>query len=158
LSRLGLVLREGLVFGLIAGVFALAVRLVAVFATNDVTPTALSDFVTSALGLLILGGAGRKLAATTKDTTPGLQMGAIAGGISELIRTVVAAIILSYLPAGQAAFNRLSPAEQRAANDTGTLILNLGLDLALAIIFGALIGWLGAWSLLRFRPPRNPQA
>jgi len=31
-------------------------------------------------------------------------------------------------------------------------------DLALAMAFGALIGWLGAWSLLRFRPPREPEA
>jgi hypothetical protein len=147
-----------LVFGLIAGVFALVVRLVAVFATNDVTPTVFSDFVTSALGLLIVGGAARKLAETTKETTPGLQMGAIAGGVSELMRTVVAALILSYLPIGQTAFNRLSPAAQRAASDTRTLIINLSLDLALAIIFGALIGWLGAWSLLRFRPPREPRA
>ena len=145
-------------FGLIAGAFALVVRLVAVFATNDVTPTPLSDFVTSALGLLIVGSAARKLAESTHETTPGLQMGAIAGGLSELMRTVVAAIILSYLPIGQAAFNRLSPADQRAASDTGTLVLNLSLDLALAIIFGALIGWLGAWSLLRFRPPREPKA
>ena len=158
MSRVGLVLREGLVFGLIAGAFAVAVRLVAVFATNDVTPTPLSDFVTSALGLLIVGGAARKLAETTRETTPGLQMGAIAGGVSELMRTVLAAIILSYLPVGQAAFNRLSPAAQRAASDTGTLVVNLSLDLALAVIFGALIGWLGAWSLLRFRPPREPKA
>jgi F0F1-type ATP synthase assembly protein I len=157
-SRLAVVLREGLVFGVIAGVFAVVVRLVAVFATNDITPTALSDFVTSALGLLIVGGAARKLAGTTGEATPGLQMGAIAGGVSELMRTVVAAIILSYLPVGQAAFNRLSPAAQRAASDTQTLIVNLSLDLALAIIFGALIGWLGAWSLLRFRPPRDPKA
>jgi hypothetical protein len=156
-SRVRLVLREGLVFGVIAGVFALMVRLVAVFATNDVTPTAFSDFVTSALGLLIVGGVGRKLAATTKSTTVGLQVGAIAGGISEVFRTLVAAVILSYLPAGQAAFNRLSPVAKQAASDMGTLLINLGLDLALAVVFGAMIGWLGAWSLLRFRPPREPQ-
>jgi hypothetical protein len=155
-SRLWLVLREGLLFGVIAGTFVLIVRLVAVFATNDVTPTTFSDFVTSALGLLIVGGAGRKLAASTKTTSAGLQMGAIAGGISELFRTVVAAIILSYMPAGQAAFNKLSPVAKRAASDMGSLIINLGLDLALAIVFGAMIGWLGAWSLLRFRPPREP--
>jgi hypothetical protein len=155
-ARLGLVLREGLVFGVIAGAFALLVRLVAVFATNDVTPTAFSDFVTSALSLLIIGGAGRKLAESTKTTTTGLQMGAIAGGISELFRTVVAAIILSYMPAGQAAFNKLSPVAKREASDMGTLIFSLGLDLALAVAFGAMIGWLGAWSLLRFRPPREP--
>jgi hypothetical protein len=157
-SRVWLVLREGLVFGVIAGAFVLLVRLVAAYATNDVTPTSFSDFVTSALGLLIVGGAGRKLAALTKTTSAGLQMGAIAGGISELFRTVVAAIILSYMPAGQAAFNKLSPVAKREASDMGSLIVNLGLDLALAITFGAMIGWLGAWSLLRFRPPREPQA
>jgi len=155
-SRLWLVLREGLLFGVIAGTFVLVVRLVAVFATNDVTPTSFSDFVTSALGLLIVGGAGRKIAASTKTTSAGLQMGAIAGGISELFRTVVAAIILSYMPAGQAAYNKLSPVAKREASDLGSLVINLGLDLALAIVFGAMIGWLGAWSLLRFRPPREP--
>ena len=158
MERIGLVLREGLVFGVIAGVFALLVRLVSVFATNDVTPTVFSDFVTSALGLLIIGGAGRKLAASTKGVGPSVPMGAIAGGISELFRTVLAALILSYLPVGQAAFNHLSRLEQQQAADLGNLIVTLGLDLALAMAFGALIGWLGAWSLLRFRPPREPQA
>lgn len=155
MSRLGLVLREGLVFGLISGAFALTVRLVAVFATNDITPTTLSDFVTSALGLLIVGGAARKLAASTGSLTPSWQMGAVAGGISELFRTVVAAIILSYLPVGQAAFAHLSPQAQHEASDTGTLVLNLALDLALAMTFGGLIGWLGAWSILRLGPPRT---
>ena len=158
MERIGLVLREGLVFGLIAGAFALLVRLVSVFATNDVTPTVFSDFVTSALGLLIIGGAGRKLAASTKSIGPAVPMGAIAGGISELFRTVLAALILSYLPVGQTAFNHLSPLEQQQAADLGNLIVTLGLDLALAMAFGALIGWLGAWSLLRFRPPREPLA
>ena len=158
MARIGLVLREGVVFGLIAGAFALLVRLVSVFATNDVMPTIFSDFVTSAIGLLIIGGAGRKVAASARTIAPALPMGAIAGGISELFRTVVAALILSYLPIGQAAFNRLSPLEQQKASDVGNLILTLGLDLALAMAFGALIGWLGAWSLIRFRPPREPES
>ncbi|TMB61613.1 MAG: DUF4175 domain-containing protein [Chloroflexi bacterium] len=158
MARIGLVVREGLVFGVIAGAFSLLVRLVSVIATNNVTPTIFSDFVTSALGLLIIGGAGRKLAASTRGVGPAVPMGAIAGGISELFRTVLAALILSYLPVGQAAFNRLSPIEQRQSSDLGNLILTLGLDLALAMAFGALIGWLGAWSLLRFRPPREPEA
>jgi hypothetical protein len=123
-----------------------------------VTPTVFSDFVTSAIGLLIIGGAGRQVAASTRSIGPAIPMGAIAGGISELFRTLLAALILSYLPIGQAAFNRLSPLEQRQASDLGNLILTLGLDLALAMAFGALIGWLGAWSLLRFRPPREPEA
>ena len=158
MERVGLVLREGLVFGVIAGAFALLVRLVSVFATNDVTPTVFSDFVTSALGLLIIGGAGRKLAASTKGVGPAVPMGAVAGGISELFRTVLAALILSYLPVGQTAFNHLSSLERQQAADLGNLIVTLGLDLALAMAFGALIGWLGAWSLLRFRPPREPEA
>jgi len=145
------------VFGVIAGVFALLVRLVAVYATHDLTPTVFSNSVTSALGFLIIGGAGRKLAASTKSTNPALQMGAIAGGISELFRTVVADLILTYLPMGQAAYNRLSPAAKREATDTGTQLFNLGLDLALVIVFGAMIAWLGAWSLLTFRPPHEPQ-
>jgi hypothetical protein len=156
-SRIGLVIREGLVFGAIAGVFALLVRLVAVYATHDLTPTMFSNFVNSALGFLIIGGAGRKLAASTKTTNPALQMGAIAGGISELFHTVVAALILNYLPVGQEAFNRLSPAAKREATDTGAQMINLGLDLAVVIVFGAMIAWLGAWTLLTFRPPREPQ-
>jgi hypothetical protein len=154
-ERIGLVLREGLLFGVIAGLFALIVRLVAVLATNQLTPSGLSDFVTSALGLLILGGAGRKLAALTRDTTPGLQMGALAGGISELIRNLGGAIILAYLPIGQAAFNHLTPSQKQAASDTSKQIINLGLSLGVAVVFGALIGWLGAWSLMQFRPPRD---
>jgi len=157
-ARIGLVVREGLVFGVIAGALSLLIRLVSVLATTDVTPTVFSDFVTSAIGLLVIGGAGRKLAGATRSVGPAVPMGAIAGGISELFRTVLAALILSYLPVGQAAFNRLSPVEQRQASDLGSLILTLGLDLALAMAFGALIGWLGAWSLLRFRPPRDPEA
>ena len=157
MARIGLVLREGLLFGVIGGLFALLVRLVSVYATHDFTSTMFSNFVTSALGFLIIGGAGRKLAASTKSTNPALQMGAIAGGISELFHTVVAALILSSLPVGQAAFNRLSPAAKREATDTGAQMINLGLDLAVVIVFGALIGWLGAWTLLTFRPPRERQ-
>jgi F0F1-type ATP synthase assembly protein I len=157
-ARVGLIVREGLLFGFLAGIFALIVRIVAVVATNDLNPSMLSNFITPALGALIIGGAGRKLAAMTRASTPGLQMGALAGGISELFRTIVADIFLSYLPAGQAAFNHLTPTQKAAAADTSKLIVNLGFELGLAILFGALLGWLGAWSLLQFRPPREPGA
>jgi hypothetical protein len=157
MARIGTVLREGLVFGLVAGIFAMTVRVTSVIASHDLNSTPLADYVTTALGLLIIGGAARKLAVITKSTTPGLQMGALAGGISELFRTIVADIVLSYLPAGQVAVAHLTAAQRAAADDTGRLIVNLGLDLALAVLFGALIGWLGAWSLLQFRPPRDPQ-
>jgi glycerol uptake facilitator-like aquaporin len=155
-ARAGLVLREGFVFGVISGAFGLMVRLVAIAATNDITPTPLADFVTSALGLLIVGGAARKLAVATKDVNSGWQMGAIAGGVGEAIRTVLAGFILPYLPFAQVALAHISPAVTRAANDTGTLLINLGLDLVLAMVFGALIGWLGAWSILRLGPRRDP--
>src|SRR6202521_4112887 len=106
-SRIGLVIREGMVFCVIAGVFALLVRLVSVYATHDLTPTMFSNFVTSVLGFLIIGGAGRKLAAVTKSTNPALQMGAIAGGSSELFHTVGAALILASRPVAQEALNGL---------------------------------------------------
>jgi hypothetical protein len=156
-ARAGLVVREGFIFGLIAGAFALMVRLVAIAATNDISPTPLSDFVTSALGLLIVGGAARKIAAATRDISAGWQMGAVAGGISEIIRTVVAGLILPYLPFAQVALAHLNQNVTSAANDARTLVITLGLDLGLSIIFGALIGWLGAWSRLRLGPPRTPQ-
>jgi hypothetical protein len=157
MGRIGLVLREGLVFGVLAGVFSLIIRIVAALATNSLTPSMFGDYVTSAVGLLIIGGAGRKLANLTKTTATGLQMGALAGGISELFRTVVADIVLSYLPVAQAAVARMTAADRALAADTNRLIVNLGLDLALAVLFGAMIGWLGAWSLLQFRPPRERQ-
>src|SRR5438876_314297 len=84
------------------------------------------------------------------------QMGALAGGISELMRTLVAAIIISYLPVGESAFAHLTPAARRAATDTSALAVALGQQLGLAVVVGAMIGWLGAWALLRFQPPRKP--
>jgi hypothetical protein len=155
-ERLGLVLREGLIFGVIGGLFALLVRVVAVYATHDLTPGMFENFVSSVLGFLIIGGAGRKLAALTKSTNPALQMGAIAGGISELFHSVGAALVLTYLPVGQLAFDRLSPTAKRQAADTGAQLITLGLDLAVVVVFGAMIGWLGAWTVLTFRPPREP--
>src|SRR2546429_7736873 len=101
------------------------------------------NFVSSVLGFLIIGGAGRKLAASTKSTNPALQMGAIAGGVSELFHNVVAALILIYLPVGQTAFDRLSPAAKRQAAGTGAPLINLGLDPAGVIVFGGLNGWVG---------------
>src|SRR5881296_3090730 len=76
--------------------------------------------------------------------------------MSELMRNLVAAMIISYLPAGQSAFAHLTPAAKRAATDTSALAVALGQQLGLAIVVGAMIGWLGAWALLRFQPPREP--
>ena len=156
MSRAGLVLREGLLFGAIAGVFTLVIRLVALLATNSDAPTPLSSVVANALILLIVGGAGRKLAAATRATGPAFQMGAIAGGTSEMIRNVLGGILISYLPIGRAAYAHLSLAARRASSDPGMLIASLGIQLGLAILFGAMIAWIAGWVRLRFGPPGEP--
>ena len=156
MSRAGLVLREGLLFGAIAGVFTLVVRLVTLLATNRDTPTPLSSVVAPALILLIVGGAARKMAMATRATGPAFQMGALAGGVSELIGNVLGGILISYLPVGRAAYAHLSPAARRVASDPGMLIASLGVQLGLAILFGAMIGWIAAWARLRFGPPGEP--
>ena len=69
---------------------------------------------------------------------------------------MLAGFILPSLPFAHVALTHLSAAVTRAANDTGTLLVNVGLDLVLAMTFGALIGWLGGWSILRLGPPREP--
>ena len=109
------------------------------------------------LTFLIFGGAGRRLAMATRSTTTAWQMGAIAGGVSELIRTIAVSIFLSLVPTGQAIFNRLSPSAQQAATDSASQIANLAVYLGAAIIFGGLAAWFGAWSLIRFGPPSAPE-
>lgn len=156
MARLGIIIREGLLFGVLAGVFALIIALVAVVATKSLNGTTLSNFVTSAVTLLIIGGAGRKVGAVTKTTTAALQMGALAGGIGEFILTLVINLVITYVPGGTFALQHMTPADRAVADDPTKLILSFGFDLALAILFGAIAGWLGAWSVLQFRPPREP--
>jgi energy-coupling factor transporter transmembrane protein EcfT len=158
LKDLRLVLRDGFVFGVIAGVFAVVVLVGALFIGREFPLSTFSSLTGTALSFLIMGAAGRKIATVTGNSRSGWQLGALAGGISELIRTVAISAILSYSSIGQAEFNRLSPAEQAGASDPATQIVNLAIYLGAAIIFGGLAGWLGAWSMLRFGPPQKPQA
>lgn len=153
-----MVIRDGLVFGLIGSVFAIVVLVGAIYIGREYPLSSFSSLTGTVLSFLIFGAAGRKVAIATKDTTAAWQMGALAGGISELIRTIAISILVAVSPAGQAALNRLSPAVQQAAQDPATQIGNLAIYLAAGIVFGGLAAWLGAWSLLRFGPPGAPEA
>lgn len=156
MARIGIIVREGLLFGVLGGVLSVIVLVDDVLVTNSTNTSAFADFVTSALTLLIIGGAGRKIAATTESSTAGVQMGALAGGVIELFRVLGGSLVISYLPAAQTALQRMSAADRAISNDPAKWIPDLAFALALAIVFGAIIGWLGAWSLLQFRGPRKP--
>jgi hypothetical protein len=149
--------RAALIYGLLGGIFAMLVILIAFFVGHELTRNGASAFVSSVLSFLIIGGAARKLAIETKVVGVGWRMGALAGGLSELIGTIGSAIVLSLTPAAQATFARLGR-QQNQSSDPGTLLATLVLDLAVVMVFGALFGSLGAWSALRFGPPSEPKA
>jgi hypothetical protein len=151
-------IRAALIYGVLAGIFGMLVILIAFFVGGQLTRTGPSAFVGSVLSFLIIGGAARKLAIETKVVGVGWRMGALAGGLSELIGTMGSAVVLSLTPAAQATFARLARQQQHQASDPGALLANLVLDLAVVMVFGALFGTLGAWSAHRFGPPSNPKA
>jgi hypothetical protein len=157
LKHLGLIVRDGLLFGLIGGAFSVIVFLAAVYITREFPLGTFSSLTGTVLTFLVFGSAGRKLAMATRSTTAAWQMGAIAGGVSELIRTIAVSVFLTFSPTGQAIFNRMSTGAQQAATDTASQIANLAIYLGAAIIFGGLAAWLGAWSLIRFGPPSAPE-
>ena len=151
------IIRGGLLFGVIAGIFGMAVELIAALIGNEVRSSMTTAFVSATLGFLIIGGAGQKIGQETKNVAPAWRLGALAGALGEVIRTVGASAVLSILPAGQALFARLTPQEQRQDNDPVFLITTLAIQLVSATLFGALLGWLGAWAALRFGPPKTPR-
>ena len=151
------IIRGGLLFGVIAGIFGMAVELIAALIGNEVRSSMTTAFVSATLGFLIIGGAGQKIGQETKNVAPAWRLGALAGALGEVIRTVGASAVLSILPAGQALFARLTPQEQRQENDPVFLITTLAIQLVSATLFGALLGWLGAWAALRFGPPKTPR-
>ena len=157
MKHLGLVVRDGLLFGAIGGAFSVVVFLAAVYIAREFPLGIFSSLTGTVLTFLVFGAAGRKLATATRSTTAAWQMGAIAGGVSELIRTVAVSVFLSLSPTGQAIFNRLGASTQQAATDPASEIANLAVYLGAAIIFGGLAAWLGAWSLIRFGPPPTAQ-
>jgi hypothetical protein len=155
---MGLLVRDGLLFGAIAGAFGVVILLGAIFIAGEFPLGTFSSLTGTVLTFLLFGSAGRKIAIETRSSTSAWQMGAIAGGISELIRTIAVSALLSFSATGQAIFNRLSPAAQQSASDPASQIANLAVYLGAAIVFGGLAAWLGAWSLIRFGPPDAPQS
>ncbi len=151
------IIRGGLLFGVIAGIFGMAVELIAALVGREVTSSMTTAFVAAALGFLIIGGAGYKIGQDLKTVAPAWRLGALAGALSELIRTIGASAVLNIVPAGQALFARLTPQEQRQAQDPVFLITTLAIQIVSATLFGALLGWLGAWAALRFGPPKRPR-
>lgn len=157
MKHLGLIVRDGLLFGTIGGAFSVVVFLAAVYIAREFPLGTFSSLTGTVLTFLVFGSAGRRVAIATRSTTAAWQMGAIAGGISELIRTIAVSAFLTLSPTGQAIFNRMSPGAQQAATDTASQIANLAIYLGAAIVFGGLAAWLGAWSLIRFGPPSEPE-
>lgn len=147
------IVRQGIIFGAITGVFALAVQLAAIFLPGESTPmTALTG---SMLELLIIGSAGRRAGQRTRRAGVGTGVGAFAGGVSEVIHSIGGSLALALSPAGRAAFATLSPEAQAQASDPVVLGLFMVFRVGLLIGFGALFGWLGAWSAVRFETPRD---
>lgn len=157
MKHLALIVRDGLLFGAIGGLFSVVVFLGAVYIAREFPLGTFSSLTGTVLTFLVFGAAGRKLAIATRSTTAAWQMGAIAGGVSELIRTIAVSVFLSFSPTGQAIFSRLSAGAQQSATDPASQIANLAVYLGAAIIFGGLAAWLGAWSLIRFGPPQSPE-
>lgn len=157
MKHLGLIVRDGLLFGTIGGAFSVVVFLAAVYIAREFPLGTFSSLTGTVLTFLVFGSAGRRVAIATRSTTAAWQMGAIAGGISEVIRTIAVSAFLTLSPTGQAIFNRMSPGAQQAATDTASQIANLAIYLGAAIVFGGLAAWLGAWSLIRFGPPSEPE-
>jgi hypothetical protein len=147
------IVRSALVYGVLAGIFSMLVILIAFFVGHQSSRDGATGFVTALLSFLIIGGAARTLASETRVVGVGWRMGALAGGLSELIATMGSAIVLTLTPAAMARLSR-----QHQSADPGTVIATLVLDLVSVMIFGALLGWLGAWSALRFGPPSKPKA
>ena len=157
MKHLGLIVRDGLLFGTIGGAFSVVVFLAAAYIAREFPLGTFSSLTGTVLSFLVFGSAGRRVAIATRSTTAAWQMGAIAGGISELIRTIAVSAFLTLSPTGQAIFNRMSPGAQQAATDTASQLANLAIYLGAAIVFGGLAAWLGAWSLIRFGPPSEPE-
>jgi hypothetical protein len=149
-----LVLLVGLVFGLLASLFELAVQAISAFIAREVEIGVFTQYVSAALGFLIAGEAARRVAGETKERSNGWEVGAIIGAISGLVGSLGGAVIVSFSPVADAIIKSLSPQELQAANDPTAIAAALTVRVGVSLIFGALVGWLAAWSLLRFPPPR----
>ena len=132
------------------GVFELAVEAIADFVGREVEISNFTRYVSTAITFLIVGAAARRLAQEWKSTTPGWQAGAIIGGISELIAVFGGAVILALSPVAEAALHRLTARQQQMSQDPVFVAVAVAAEVGTLVIFGALVGWLAAWSVVRF--------
>ncbi len=141
------IVRTGLLFGAVSGVFALAVQLIGFYIIRDQNPW--TSIAGAMLELLIIGEAGRVLGRASGRVAAGVWAGALAGGLSELINHTLEDVAFTYSPAGQAAFRALSAVERAQVSDPQYIALSLVVSVVFLIAFGALYGGLGAWSEVR---------
>ena len=145
----------GLVLGMITGVFELLIQVIASFIRREVDVSTFTRYVSTAISFLIIGAAARRLAEQWKVIAPGWQVGAVIGGISEAIAALGGAVIVALSPVAQATLNQLSPHEQQLAQEPGFIIAAVSAEVATMVVFGAVVGWLAAWSVVRFGGPRG---
>ena len=139
-----------MVLGIVGGVFELAIEAIADFVAREIEISNFTRYVSTAITFLIVGAAARRLAQEWKSTTPGWQVGAIIGGISELIAVFGGAVILALSPVAEAAFHRMSARQQQMSQDPAFVAAAVAAEVGTLVIFGALVGWLAAWSVVRF--------
>ena len=156
----------GVLLGIVGGVFELVIEAVADFVAREVEISTFTRYVSTAISFLIIGAAARRLAQEWRSTTPGWQVGAVIGGISELISVFGGAVVLAVSPVADAALHRLTAREQQMSQDPLFVGAAITAEVGTLIIFGALVGWLAAWSVIRFpedrggggpKPPPNGQ-
>ena len=59
------IIRGGLLFGVFAGLFGMAVELIAALIGHEVSSSMTTAFVSATLGFLIIGGAGQRIGTGT---------------------------------------------------------------------------------------------
>jgi hypothetical protein len=152
------VLVLGAICGVIGGVFELAVQAIAAFIAREPLITPFTRYVSTAISFLIIGMAARRLAEEYRSTRPGWQVGAVIGALSALIGAVGGRAIALASPVGQTALARLSAQDRALASDPTFILAVFSAEIATLVLFGALIGWLAAWSVVRFGPkgPKGP--
>ena len=143
------IVRIGLRFGALSGAFALMVQLVSFYIAGE------QDLLTITAGLtlevLIIGEAGRLLGRQAGRLGAGVWTGGIAGGVSELIRQILARAAYPYSPAGRAAWHAMNATQRAQVTDPAYIVQNVLVGVGLVILLGAVYGGLGAWAELRAR-------
>jgi hypothetical protein len=132
--------------------FGVAVDLISFFVGHELIRGTVTQLVDSAIAFLILAGAGYAIGRLPGGMRTAWWVGGLAGGLAELVRVLISAEIISLSPQAQAAFNRLSQAQQAQAQDLSQVAITVGSAVLAMAIFGAVVAALGAWTAVRFGP------